>query len=90
MSGEFEKLLKACSLTHRMSLPSSQSKMVSTDTDKGKTLMDATLEPARVELEQAVASYVAAHYATEAVRWKLGKHGSSAWLYSCFSVSLSQ
>jgi len=29
--------------------------------------MDAALEPARVELEQAVASYVATHYATEAV-----------------------
>ena len=50
-----------------MSLPSSLSKVVSTEKDNGQTLMDATLEPARMELEEAVASYVATHYATEAV-----------------------
>jgi len=44
-------------------------KVVSTDNDNGKTLMTATSEPARVELEQAVAHYVAANYATEAVSW---------------------
>ncbi|GAB5032262.1 molybdenum cofactor biosynthesis protein [Nannochloropsis oceanica] len=43
-----------------------RAEVVSTDNDNGKTLMTATSEPVRVELEQAVAHYVAANYATEA------------------------
>jgi hypothetical protein len=56
-----------CLLTNNVPPVLSLNKVVSTDKDNGKTRMEATLEPARVELEQAVAGYVAAHYATEAV-----------------------